>query len=296
MKSSRLSMSLLFVGVISAFNPVFAQERLTPITTASRAVSQSVPDPAAQIRDLARVLRANDLAALVRAVVPPSHYQLMRQSFELQRLKPITPAERSKFSEGIAKLTDANAVDKFMLEIEPKLIEARPKAAGALLIGMGALQVALASDDSKLTPEQRVALESALPGIQKWASETDFLSSVSMRQALSLLADAARNTGVRSIDELKMLSFEQALAKAGALLAASKQALTIYGLDVNAIADSLQVQVLSQEGETARVRTTITLFDAPISSDLDLVLLEGRWYSKNTVAKLNMHSKELAAN
>ena len=183
-----------------------------------------------------------------------------------------------------------------MLEIEPKLIEARPKAAGALLIGMGALQVALASDDSELTAEQRAALQNALPGIQKWAAETDFLSSLSMRQALSLLADAARNTGVRSIDELKMLSFEQMLAKAGSLLVASKQALYIYGLDINAIADSLQVQVLTQDSQTARVRTTITLFDAPISSEMDLVLLEGRWYSKTSVTKFNGHRKEVAAN
>jgi len=293
MKSSRLSMSLLFVGLISAVNPAFAQERVTPV---SRSVSQSVPDPALQIRDLARVLRANDLARLVNALVPPSQYQRMRQAYELHRLKPITPAERAKFSEGIAKLTGVNAVDKFMLEIEPKLVEARPKAAGALLIGMGALQVALASDDSELTAEQRAALQSALPGIQKWAAETDFLSSISMRQALSLLSDAARNTGVRSIDELKMLSFEQALSKAGTMLAASKQALYIYGLDINAIADSLQVQVLKQVGQTARVRTTITIFNAPIASEMDLVLLEGRWYSKTTVAKLHAHSKEVAAN
>ncbi len=291
MKTSRLSMSLLFAGLISAFNPAFAQERATPAS-----LTQSIPDPALQIRDLARVLRSNDLAGLLNALVPPSQYQLMRQAYELHRLQPITPAERTKFSEGIAKLTDANAVDKFMLEIEPKLIEARPKAAGALLIGMGALQVALASDDSELNPEQRAALQSALPGIQKWATETDFLSSNSMRQALSLLTDAARSTGVRSIDELKMLSFEQALSKAGTILAASKQALYIYGLNVNAIADSLQVQVLKQEGQTARVRTTITIFNTPISSEVDLVLLEGRWYSKTTVAKLTARSKEVAAN
>jgi len=293
MKSSRLSMSLLFVGLISAVNPAFAQESVNP---ASRSVSQSIPDPALQIRDLARVFRANDLGGLVNALVPPSQYQVMRQAYEMQRLQPITPAERKKFSEGIAKLTDANAVDKFMLEIEPKLVEARPKAMGALLIGMGALQVALASDDSELTAEQRAALQSAMPGIQKWAAETDFLSSISMRQAFSLLSDAARNTGVRSIDELKMLSFEQALSKAGTLLAASKQALYLYGLDINAIADSLQVQVLKQEGKSARVRTTITIFDAPISSEMDLVLLEGRWYSKTSIAKLNAHSKEIAAN
>ena len=286
----RMSMSLLFVGLLSSTQPLLAQERVAP--TARTAVS--TPDPAVQMRELIRVLRANDVAGLVRAVVPPANYQQMRTAYELQRAEPTTEKQRAEFAEGLAKLTAPDAVDKMMLEIEPKLVEARPKVAGALMMGMGALQVAVVSEDSKLTAAERASLQSALPGVHRWAISTDFLSSLAMRQALTLLADAARSTGVRGLDDFKMLSFEQALSRAGSMLAASKQALKLYGLDLNAIADSLQVQVLEVQGGTARVRTTVTLFDAPISSEHDLVLLEGRWYGKHTVEKWTKHAEKHA--
>ena len=286
-----MSMSLMFVGLLSSAQPVLAQERVAPVY---RTASVNAPDPALQMRELVRVLRANDVAALVRAVVPPANYQKMRLAYELQRSEPSTEKQRVEFAEGLAKLTAPDAVDKMMLQIEPKLVEARPKVAGALMMGMGALQVAVASEDSELTAAERASLQSALPGVQRWATSTDFLSSLAMRQALTLLADAARSTGVRGLDEFKMLSFEQALTRAGNMLAASKQALQLYGLDLNAIADSLQVQVLEVQGGTARVRTTVMLFDAPISSEHELVLLDGRWYGKRAVEQWTKHAEKQA--
>lgn len=287
----RMSMSLLFVGLLSSTQPLLAQERVAPT---ARTAAVSAPDPAVQMREVVRVLRNNDVAGLVRAVVPPANYQQMRTAYELQRAQPSTEKQRAEFAEGLAKLTAPDAVDKMMLEIEPKLVEARPKVAGALMMGMGALQVAVVSEDNKLTAAERASLQSALPGVQRWATSTDFLSSLAMRQALTLLADAARSTGVRGLDDFKMLSFEQALSRAGSMLGAGKQALQLYGLDLNAIADSLQVQVLEVQGGSARIRTTVTVFDAPISSEHDLVLLEGRWYGKHAVEKWTKHAEKHA--
>ena len=132
-----------------------------------------------------------------------------------------------------------------MQEIEPKLVEARPQAPGAIKMGLGALQMALSSPDAELTEEQRAALRQAMPGLQRWLTSTDFLSSLSMRQALTLVTDAIRGTGLDSIDELRMLSLEEALAQAGSVLASAKQAVRIYGLDLDAIADTLAVEVLA---------------------------------------------------
>jgi hypothetical protein len=269
-----LPLSLLLACLTAAAQPLLAQER----QVSASAQQIAIPDPAQQIRALALGLRNNDLGALLQMAVPPAQYQKLRQAFEQKRLQPTTETERKEFAEGFTKLTAPDAVDKFMQEMEPKLVEARPKAAGALLMGLGALQMAISTTDNKLSAEQRAALQSAFPGIQRWASSTDFLSSDSLRQAMTLFANAARNTGVRSIDELKLMSFEQSLSKASLMFGAAKQALQIYGLDVNAIADSLRVETLSVEGTTAKVRTTVTLFGAPISKDHELVLIEGRWY------------------
>jgi hypothetical protein len=286
MKRRSLTISLMLAGLISAAQPLLAQERTVGYTTHS----VSAPDPAVQIRELARTLRTNDLAAMVRAMVPPANYQMLRQTYELKRLEPTTELERAQFAQTLTQLTASDAIDTLMAKIEPKLVEARPKAMGALMIGLGALQVAISSEDNHLSAAERASLQSAYPGIQQWASSTDFLSSLSMRQALTLMADAARRTGVRSLDDLKMLTFEQTLSKASTMLAAGKQALQLYGLDVNAITDSLHVQVLSNEGQSARVRTTVTVFGAPIASEHDLLLIDGQWYSKDATSKWAVHA------
>ena len=289
MKLKPLSMSLMLAGAIAAAQPLMAASSAAVVP---HATSQSVPDPAQQVREVVRSLRANDLAALVRATVPPAKLQEIRQAYELKRGEPTSPEERAEFEEKLARFTAPDAVDTLMAEIEPKLVEARPQVAGATMMGIGAAQMAIASPESDLTADQRATLQAALPGIQRWVTTTDFLSSTSMRQALTLITDAARSTGVANLDQLKMLSFEEVLAKAGSLLAASKQAVRIYGLDLDAIAASAQVETLAIEGSTARVRTTVTVFDAPVSGEFELELVEGRWYGKHALEEIDVEIDE----
>ena len=289
MKTKLLTMSLLLAGMIGAAQPSFAVE-FSP--GSSQSASTVAPDPAQQIRDLSRKLRGNDLAGLISALVPPAKYQEMRRAYETARVKPTTPEDRAKFEQEYAKLVGPNAVDTLMTEIEPKLEEARPQAAGAVMMGIGALQMAVASPDAEMTESQRAALRAALPGLQQWVTTTDFLSSQSMRQALTLITNAARDTGVANLDQLKMLSFEEVLAKAGSVLAASKQAVRIYGLDLDQIAESIDVQVLDIEGATARVRTTVTVFNAPIATEHELVLVDGRWYGKDAAAHWSVDNED----
>ncbi len=274
MKARLLSVSLLAAGLFAAAVPLHAEQARSNYVAASIAVV----DPAAQLEQMARMFRANDVAGLARAMVPPSQWEEMRIAYQSKQLEPISEEERAEFEKKIGRLISPDSVDELMAEIEPKLEQARPSAPGALLMAFGAAQMAINSPDTELTEEQRAALKSVLPGAQRWASQTDFLDSASMRQALTLLTSAGRNIGISNLDQLKELPLEAVLDRAGTLLAATKQAVRLYGIDLNAVADSLRVELLSIDGDTARVRTTITLFDAPVWADHELVLLEGRWY------------------
>lgn len=282
------AISLILASLLGATSPLFAA---TPVEAPRHATIVATPDPAQQVRDMARLIRNNDLNGLLRASVPPSAYQQLRAAYDLHRLEPISAADRTEFAEHLAKFNAPNAVDQLMTEIEPKLVEARPKVPGALLMGLGALQMAAVSEDSDLTADQRQSLQQALPALQQWATTTDFLSSLSMRQALTLVTDAVRSSGIRSVDELKSMPFEQILAKAESVVAAGKQALLIYGLDVDAITDTMQVELLAINGTTARVRTTVTVFNAPVSRELELVLVEGHWYGKEAIVQWSAHSE-----
>lgn len=277
MKTRLMSLTLLIGGLIGATAPLQAKE---PPQATPRSASAVVPDPARQVEELARLFRAGDVAALARAMVPPTQWERLKLAYEFKRLHPISDEDRAAFAEKLAQVTAPDAVDTLMLKIEPELEKARPQVPGALLMGFGAMQLAVASPESDLTEDQRAVLEGALPGIQHWASSTDFLSSATMRDALTLLTDAARRAGIQNLDQLMALPLEEVLYRAGTVLAAAKDAVRLYGIDLDAVADSLRVDVISIEGDTARVRTTITLFDAPVWAEHDLVLVEGNWYGK----------------
>jgi hypothetical protein len=295
MKTTILFSSLLLAGLSLAPMSLPAQ---TAVVAQAQAAAQSTPDPARQINELVQLLRANNLTALVQAMVPPQHYQQLRDKYELQRLQPVTAEQRAEFAEGIAKLIDPDAVDTLMAEIEPQLTKHAVQSEGMILMGLGALNIAATSPDSDLTDSQRAAIRSALPGLERWIIATDFFSVESMRNALTLLSDGARSTGIRDLDQLMSLSLEQTLDRASTMLGAAKQALMIYGIDVDAIAATTRVEVLEIAGDSARIRTTVTVFDAPIASEQDLVLIEGRWYSKDAVQgwerKLSHDDEDLA--
>jgi len=283
MRSTMLTLSLLAcLGLAPQTLP--AQ---TPTTVAMSAVAAA--DPSVQLQDLVRQFRSNDLAAIVRGSLPPAHYQTLLDKYEEARSKPISDKDRADFAEGLQKLIAADAVDQLMAEIEPKMRERAVQSEGMILMGLGAMNMAVTSPDSDLTEEQRAMLKRALPGIEAWVIETDFFSVDTLRQALTLVADAARRTGISDLDQIRMLSFEQLLAHGGRLLGAGKQAVKLYGIDLDAIVSTARMEVLEVEGDEARVRTTVTVFDAPLHFEQSLVLVEGRWYTEEAARDWNRH-------
>lgn len=278
MKTRALSLALL--ATFAGAPALMIAAGYNPFSAAQAAV---VPDPAAQIEDMARLFQAGDLVGLAQAAIPPAHYEELKVAWELQRLAPAPEREREEFNEQIARIVAPDAVEQLMAEIEPKLAQHRPQAPGAVLMGLGALQLASTSPESDLTPEQRAALTQALPKIQAWASSTDFLSAETMRDALTLVTAAARRTGINDLDQLRALPLEALIERAGGVFVAAKDAVSLYGIDLDQVAQTLQVDVLQLEGSDARVRATVKLFDAPLSAEFDLVLVDGRWYGKQTL-------------
>ena len=65
-----IALSLLIAGLVSATGPVLAENPSN--NQRSIVKSAAVADPAQQIREVARLLRANDLSSVVQATVPPS--------------------------------------------------------------------------------------------------------------------------------------------------------------------------------------------------------------------------------
>jgi hypothetical protein len=283
MKTRLLSLTLL--AALSGPVTTLSAQESAPAKIAVASVN--APDPSIEIKHLADLFQAGDLVGLAQGLTPRSKWEAARASFENERLKPTTDTQRAHFAEQIAQITAADAVDRLMRDIEPELAKARAQWPGMLLMASGAAQVAVNSPELKVPEAQREALRKALPGALSWLGATDFLSADSMRRTLTVFVDAARRTGITDIDQLKSLPLEGLIERASPMLAATKEAARGYGLDLDAIAASMKVDVIERGHDTARVRTTVTLFGAPVWAEHDLVLVEGHWYGKHVLAEFH---------
>lgn len=279
LKTKLLAAALVTAGAVApALIVTAADAPTTPLH-----VAYSVPDPAAQLRDTARRFRQGDVTALAQSLVPPSRWEEVRLVYEMKRHEPIPDEAREEFAGKLAELTGPDAVDRIMDELAPKMAEARPQWPGAQLMAFGAMAMAVESPESKLTDSQREALRSVIPGLQSWISSTDFLNEDTLRQALELIADGVRKTGIDDLEQIRGLPLEAVLDRGRSVLTAAKDAARLYGLDLDAVADTYQVEVLEMDGETAKVRSSVILFGAPVWTDHELVLVDGRWYGKELV-------------
>lgn len=277
LKTKLLAAALFAAGVAAPALVVTAAD--APPAAAS-IIAFNQPDPAAQLEDIARHFRGGDVTALVRALIPPTRWEEARNVYELHRQRPIPDEAREDFAAKLAELTGPEAIDQIIADLQPKFAEARAQWPGVQLMAFTAMSMAAESPDSELTESQREALRSVAPALQSWISSTDFLDENTLRQALELIAKGVRETGFDDLQQLHDLPLEALLERGASVLKAGKQAAGLYGLDLDAIADSYQVDVLELAGDSARVRSSVVLFGAPVWVDHDLVLVEGRWYGK----------------
>lgn len=286
MKRKPLKFRLLSLAILGTalFGPAASVPNValaaTPARPAQAQLAYQVPDPAAQLTEAATLFRRGDVAGLVQSLLPPQRWEEIRLAYELKRQQPIPDREREEFAAKIAELTDPVAIDALMAEAAPKLAEARAQWPGAQLMAFGAMSMAVESPESKLTESQREALRSAVPAVQTWITQTDFLNEDTLRRALELLAGGLQSSGITDLEQIRDLPLEALLDRGRGLLQAGKQAALLYGLDLDAVANSLRVEVLEINGEQATVRSTVTLFGAPLWADHELVLIDGRWYGK----------------
>ena len=293
MKVRILALALMVAGGTTSASPLSLSAHVPAQLHASKlAASSQAPDPAQQLEQWARLFRNDDIVGLAEAILPETRWEQAKAAYELAKLKEIDEHDRAEFAEKIARVTGPDAVDKLMADLEPKIDEARQQVPGAILMAARAIQMAANSPESDLTEAQREALRAAAPGIQAWMESTDFTDTATLRQALTLITDAARGANIREIDDVRKLTLEGVLDRAGPVLAATKRAALLYGLDLNHMADSLRVEVVERDADTAKVRTTVDVFGAPVSIEHELELVDGRWFGKEMAR--NFRSIEVA--
>jgi hypothetical protein len=262
-----------------------------PAQTAAPAAVAPPPPPAsgpdATIMASVRALRANNIGALLDNALPPAELAKVKAEWNTEMNKdPVTDEDRRKFAEQMTKLMAPGAEDKLYAEAEPQLkqFEAQSAQQMPMMIAMGQGFIQSAIQQNKdLTEPQKQQTVALIDATAKWAQTAKFTDPAFAKQAIGVICKTARDVNLKTIDEARALTYDQAMQKAGIAIGGFKQLLAIYGLSMDKALDSVKVETVNASADAAKVKVSYTAFDQPFSTESDLLKVDGKWYSKQAV-------------
>lgn len=246
--------------------------------------NEAAKDPVVAAKDIAVSIRDNDFDRLSHILVPPDMYAKIeaRQKDEAAKKPAPTPEESKQYADNIAKYTAADAEEKLFAELQPNL--AKISASQPMLAGMfqGMANQAIAQND-KMGPDEKTQATAALTAISKWAATAPLSDPDKAKQAIKIVVGTVRSLNLTTMEAARKLSFAETIQKTGMAAAGLRKTLAVYGLDTDKMLDSVNVVKKSENGDSAVVTVSYTLLDAKISSDVPMVKIDGRWYSKSAI-------------
>ncbi|MCB1601304.1 MAG: hypothetical protein R3F18_17765 [Lysobacterales bacterium] len=269
------ALSLLPIGALASVDL-----HPTPETAASE-----LPDsrPTDSRLKMIEALRRNDAAAYLESIDPAALQALLSEDLGL------SPAEvADKIAEGPQSDSEQEFIDTWTLLRQPDGVARTsalwypswqayvPQALASAQMGLVALGEHVASSTS-LSPLERMQLTELQWALTGWMSRTDFSDRKHFEQVLTLARDWVLASGAAHPLELTLSGPEKRLRLADMALRSAKQAVAIYGLDADQILASVRMAEQPIDARTTLVRTSLTLFDAPISFEEKLVWFEGQW-------------------
>ena len=273
------------------------QPAATAPTASAPAVAAPAATPDVAVAMAVKALRDNNLAGLFAASLPPGEYAKLKADWNKDiNSEPVSEEDRKQFTETMTKLTAPGAEDKMFAEIKPQLDEMDKQAAQIpmmVAMGQGFAQSAI-QQNKDLTDAQKTQVSQLLDATAKWAQTTKFTDPTLVKSAIAVVCKTARDLNLKSVDEARALSYEQGMQKAGIVLGGVKQVLAVYGLNMDKALDSVKVQTVSANADTAKVKISYTAFDTPFSTESDLVRVDGKWYGKDAIDKWKKHAQEIA--
>ena len=270
-----------------------------PTAAAPAAVAASPSTPDGALAATIKALRNNNVAAFLDNALPAGEVAKMKADWSKEMNKdPVTDEDRKQFADTMTKLTAPDAEAKMYAEIEPKLKEFDAQSAQQMpmmiAMGQGFAQSSI-QQNKDLSDSQKQQATAMIDATGKWAQQTKFTDPALVKSAIGAICKTARDLNLKSIDEARALSYDQAMQKAGIVLGGLKQVLAVYGLNVDKSLDTVKVETVSTVGDTAKVKVTYTAFEQPFTTDSDLVKVDGRWYGKQAIEQWKKHEQEGAA-
>ena len=243
--------------------------------------------------------RKGDIAGLIEHMLPPAEFARVKAEWN-DRKNDEEPSEeqRQKFAEMMAKLTAPDAVDTIYAEIEPDIrqFDAQYQKQMPTIVSMGRGYLrGLVQQSQELTASEKEQANSVIEALAQWVEKTRFTDPERVRKALAIISETARQLDLKTLDQARALDFDQSAPKMQIAFDGLKKVLEVYDFSIDQTLDSVNTELVSNEGDKASVKISYTLLGTPLETRSEMVRIDNRWFAQDTIDKLRERDAGKAA-
>ena len=243
--------------------------------------------------------RKGDIAGLIEHMLPPAEFARVKAEWN-DRKNDEEPNEeqRQKFAEMMAKLTAPDAVDTIYAEIEPDIrqFDAQYQKQMPTIVSMGRGYLrGLVQQSQELTASEKEQANSVIEALAQWVEKTRFTDPERVRKALAIISETARQLDLKTLDQARALDFDQSAPKMKIAFDGLKKVLEVYDFSIDQTLDSVNTELVSNEGDKASVKISYTLLGTPLETRSEMVRIDDRWFAQDTIDKLRERDAGKAA-
>ena len=247
---------------------------------AASATAGAATRPAQAVRQLVAHLHDNDWAAFARDAVPPALHAQLQDAWREGRTR--WPLDELPFDDrlpALLKSLAAPGAETSLQQVFDRQFsgkQAELKAAAAALGLFGAQYV---DGEGGYSADERAHYTQLVAAMSRWGMTAPLGDPQRARQAIPQLVAAARGTGLSRPADFAAAGMDDSLRRLAPFAATLKQVLARqYGLPLDASLVGMQVALLQQTGDSARVRMRYPLGGSDIDTVVSLQRVDGRWY------------------
>ncbi|MCB1582017.1 MAG: hypothetical protein R3E90_12925 [Marinicella sp.] len=221
-------------------------------------------------------MKSNDLKSLIKNSLSQEQYNELVTEFEENKTGNFSEADKAQFAQTISMLTSAGAEDNLYAMVEPQLEQAR--AMLPMMLMMGKDQILQGIKENPMLPEtQRDSAATVVGAAMDWLGENDILSEDKTKAAIAALVETAKALDMESLDDLQNMSFDQALDKGSIAFGGVKNILGAYGISMNDMLDSVEVDTIDVQGDKASMNVSFEVFGEQVKQTMNMIKKDGVW-------------------
>jgi hypothetical protein len=270
----RLTSSLSLFALLT-----FTQVTPTAETGATDTVTGNTPDVIGTA--WVKTLRRNDLVAGLFLLTATDQAQVSKQ-WQKQISRPDAYADL-QIDTVLRMAQESNGADQLIAMTAPYLGNIEPQALAKQIIDVaGILTMAAGSQPANATNTTSTGLDYAglrdwLKDLAAWVPKAGLTDQTKTKLAMTHIVNAITLSGLHSAAEIRAMPLPVLLSRLGPALPKIKEALAVFGVQVDALLDSMTFKLTNASAQEALIAITFTSLDKPRAVALKLVQKDGSW-------------------